>query len=156
MDGFHLARELIDGTALHESGGAIDTLDFGGYVAPLRRLHTRDEPADYAPSYRRGLGLGREEPIATVAVSREIAFAITERSCPLSIEPDWRGIRSAGIEIWLLDPARELRAARLIGRHIAVGISRETATAWTTGPDEANARHIEPTTHLADHEIRGA
>ena len=89
-------------------------------------------------------------------MSREIAFAITEGSCPLSIEPGWRGIHCVGDEIWLLDAARELRTARLIGRHIAFGITRETATAWTTGPDEANARHIEPTTHLAGYEIRGA
>lgn len=153
MDGFHLANEIIDGTALRDRKGAIDTFDVGGYVSLLRRLRTRDEPVVYAPSYRRGL----EEPIAaSVAVSREIAFVITEGNYLLSMEPGWHGIRSLVDEIWFLDTARELRVARLIERHIAFGMTRETATAWATGPDEANARHIESTRHLADREIRGA
>ena len=153
MDGFHLANEIIDGTALSDRKGAIDTFDVGGYVSLLGRLRTRDEPVVYAPSYRRGL----EEPIAaSVAVSREIAFVITEGNYLLSMEPGWHGIRSLVDEIWFLDTARELRVARLIERHIAFGMTRETATAWATGPDEANARHIESTRHLADREIRGA
>ena len=153
MDGFHLATEIIDGTALRDRKGAIDTFDVGGYVSLLGRLRTRDEPVVYAPSYRRGL----EEPIAaSVAVSREIAFVITEGNYLLSREPGWHGIRSLVDEIWFLDTARELRVARLIERHIAFGMTRETATAWAIGPDEANARYIESTRHLADREIRGA
>ncbi len=153
MDGFHLANEIIDGTALRDRKGAIDTFDVGGYVSLLRRLRARDEPVVYAPSYRRGL----EEPIAaSVAVSREIAFVITEGNYLLSMEPGWHGIRSLVDEIWFLDTAPELRVARLIERHIAFGMTREAATAWATGPDEANARLVESTRHLADREIRGA
>jgi pantothenate kinase len=89
-------------------------------------------------------------------LANEIAFVITEGNYLLSTEPCWHGIRPLVDEIWFLDTARELRVARLIERHIAFGMTRETATAWATGPGEANVRHIESTRHLADREIRGA
>lgn len=151
MDGFHLATGIIDGTPLRDRRGAIDTFDVGGYVALLRRLRARDEPVVYAPSYRRGL----EEPIAaSVAVHRDIDFVITEGNYLLSTEPGWRDIRSLLDEIWFVDTPRQLRVARLIERHVAFGMTRDAATAWATGPDEANARLIESTMHLADRRIR--
>ena len=103
---------------------------------------------------------GREQgvivPMDGFHLANEIAFVITEGNYLLSAEPCWYGIRPLVDEIWFLDTARELRVARLIARHIAFGMTREAATAWATGPDEANARHIESTRHLADREIRGA
>lgn len=152
MDGFHLANEIIDGTVLRDRKGAIDTFDIGGYLSILQRLRDRDEPTVYAPAYRRGL----EEPIAaSVAVFQDTEFVITEGNYLLATEPGWRDIRSLVDEIWFIDTARELRVARLIERHVAFGMSREAATAWATGPDEANARVIESTKHLADRLIRG-
>ncbi|MES2094251.1 MAG: nucleoside/nucleotide kinase family protein [Actinomycetota bacterium] len=152
MDGFHLANSIIDGTPLRDRKGAIDTFDVGGYISLLQRLRARDEHIVYAPSYRRGL----EEPIAaSIAVPREIDFVITEGNYLLSPEPGWRTIRSLVDEIWFVDTSHDLRIARLIERHIAFGMSREAATAWATGPDEANARLIELTKHLADRLIDG-
>ena len=150
MDGFHLANEIIDGTALRDRKGAMDTFDVGGYVSLLQRLRSRDEPVVYAPAYRRGL----EEPIAaSIAVTRDIDFVITEGNYLLSTEPGWRSIRWVVDEIWFVDTASELRIARLIERHVAFGMSREAAIAWATGPDEANARYVESTRQFADRQI---
>jgi len=151
LDGFHLATGIIDGTPLRERRGAIDTFDVGGYVALLRRLRSRDETVVYAPTYRRGL----EEPIAaSIAVHRDTDFVITEGNYLLSTEPGWRDIRSLVDEIWFVDTPQTLRVARLIERHVAFGMTGDAAAAWATGPDEANARLIESTMHLADRTIR--
>lgn len=153
MDGFHLANEIIKGTPLRDRKGAIDTFDVGGYVSLLQRLRARDEPTVYVPSYRRGL----EEPIAaSIAVPHAIDLVITEGNYLLSTAPGWDRIRSLVDEIWFIDTARELRVERLIERHVAFGMTREAATAWATGPDEANARYIESTRYRADRQISGA
>jgi pantothenate kinase len=152
MDGFHLATTIIEGTPLRDRRGAIDTFDVGGYLSLLHRLRDRDEPVVYAPTYRRGL----EEPIAaSIAVPRDIDIVITEGNYLLSAEPGWRSIRHLVDEIWFVSTPRELRMARLIERHVASGMTREAATAWATGPDEANALAIELTRHLADRQIEG-
>ncbi|QNE48443.1 nucleoside/nucleotide kinase family protein [Glaciihabitans sp. INWT7] len=152
MDGFHLATAIIEGTPLRDRRGAIDTFDVGGYISLLQRLRERDEAVVYAPTYRRGL----EEPIAaSIAVSRDIDIVITEGNYLLSPEPGWRSIRDLVDEIWFVDTPTELRTVRLIDRHVASGMSREAATAWATGPDEANARAIELTRHRADRQIDG-
>ncbi len=153
MDGFHLGTAIIDGTPLRARKGAIDTFDVGGYLSLLRRLRARDESVVYAPTYRRGL----EEPIAaSIAVSRDVDFVITEGNYLLATDPGWRDIRSLVDEIWFVDTPRDLRIARLIERHVTFGMTRDAATAWATGPDEANARSIESTKHLADRQIRDA
>jgi len=153
MDGFHLANAIIEGTELRDRKGAIDTFDIGGYVSLLTRLRSRDESVVYAPSYRRGL----EEPIAaSIAVSSDIDFVITEGNYLLSTEPGWQSIRPLVDEIWFMKTPHDLRIARLIERHVAFGMSREAATGWATGPDEANARAIASTAHLADRQLPGA
>jgi pantothenate kinase len=153
MDGFHLANKIIDGTALRDRKGAIDTFDVGGYVSLLRRLRSRDEPVVYAPAYRRGL----EEPIAaSIAVPGNFDFIITEGNYLLSTDPSWRRIRSLVDEIWFVETPYQLRIDRLIARHIAFGMVEEAATAWATGPDETNARYVELTRQLADRQIPGA
>lgn len=43
MDGFHLGNAMIDGTALRDRKGAIDTFDVGGYASLLQRLARADE-----------------------------------------------------------------------------------------------------------------
>ena len=153
MDGFHLANKIIDGTALRDRKGAIDTFDVGGYVSLLQRLRSRDESMVYAPSYRRGL----EEPIAaSIAVPRDIDFVITEGNYLLSTDSSWHRIRSLVDEIWFVETPHQLRVDRLIARHIAFGMGEEAATAWATGPDETNARYVELTKQLADRHIPGA
>jgi len=153
MDGFHLANKIIDGTALRDRKGAIDTFDVGGYVSLLQRLRSRDESMVYAPSYRRGL----EEPIAaSIAVPGDIDFVITEGNYLLSTDFSWHRIRSLVDEIWFVETPHQLRVDRLIARHIAFGMGEEAATAWATGPDEMNARYVELTKQLADRHIPGA
>ena len=153
MDGFHLANKIIDGTALRDRKGAIDTFDVGGYVSLLQRLRSRDELMVYAPSYRRGL----EEPIAaSIAVPWDIDFVITEGNYLLSTDSSWHRIRSLVDEIWFVETPHQLRVDRLIARHIAFGMGEEAATAWATGPDETNARYVELTKQLADRHIPGA
>ena len=152
MDGFHPATEVIEGTPLRDRKGAIDTFDIGGYLSLLGRLRARDEPVVYAPYYRRGL----EEPIAaSIAVAWEIDFVITEGNYLLSPLAPWHRIRSLVDKIWFVDTSHPLRIERLIARHIAFGMERETAIAWALGPDETNARYVESTRHLADRQSEG-
>lgn len=148
MDGFHLANELIDGTPLQRRKGAIDTFDIGGYLSLLGRLKQRDETVVYAPTYRRGL----EEPIAaSIAIPQSVSFVITEGNYLLADKSPWNLVRSYLDETWFIDTPQDIRIARLIARHERFGMSPEGAAQWAHGADEANARYIETTKHLADH-----
>lgn len=150
MDGFHLAKAQIDGTALESRRGAIDTFDAGGYVALLRRLRLRNEPVVYAPSYRRGL----EEPIAAaIAVPREATYILTEGNYLLASDSPWDLVRRELDESWFVNTLESTRVARLIQRHIAFGMTPAAAEAWARGPDARNATLVKATRELADRTI---
>lgn len=147
MDGFHLANVLLDGTPLRARKGAIDTFDIGGYLSLLRRIRAQDEPVVYAPAYRRGL----EDAIAaSIAVPRTTKFIITEGNYLLSEEGSWREIRSLLDEAWFVETPDKVRIARLIERHVASGMDRESAVTWARTTDETNARFVAGTRHNAD------
>jgi pantothenate kinase len=147
MDGFHIGNTVIDGTALRDRKGAIDTFDVGGYLSLLQRLGRADEPVVYAPEFRRSI----DEPIAaSIAVPASVPLVITEGNYLLADEPQWRKVRAQLDEVWFLDTPPALRLSRLVERHVQFGKDRAAAEAWARGSDETNARMIEATRHLAD------
>lgn len=147
MDGFHLSGAIIAGTARESRKGAPDTFDVGGFLALLARLRARDEDVVYAPSYRRGL----EEPIAAaIAVSARTPLVIIEGNYLLLDESPWDPVRRLLDEVWFVAADPVVRRARLVRRHIEFGMDAEAATAWTEGPDEANALLVDATRARAD------
>lgn len=147
MDGFHLANRVLTDLRRGERKGAPDTFDVGGYVALLRRI--REPAADtlYAPSYERSI----EEPIAnSIAIAASVDIVVTEGNYLLYGAGGWESVRSLLDAAWFVDLEQGERLHRLVARHRAVGKSAEDAVAWSHGPDEANARLIEPTRALAD------
>ncbi|HSU48337.1 MAG TPA: nucleoside/nucleotide kinase family protein [Arthrobacter sp.] len=147
MDGFHLGNAVIDGTPLRQRKGAIDTFDGGGYLSLLRRLVRRDEAVVYAPEFRRAL----DEPVAaSIAVPADVPLVITEGNYLLADQEPWKEVRAQLDEVWFLETPPALRLQRLVDRHVSFGMDREAATAWATGPDEANARLIQAASPAAD------
>lgn len=147
MDGFHLGNRVINGTALQQRKGAIDTFDVGGYLSLLKRLARADEPVVYAPEFRRSL----DEPVAaSIAVPADVPLVISEGNYLLADDHRWRQVRKQLDEVWFLDTPRALRLSRLVDRHVLFGKDRAAAEAWAHGSDEANALLIQSTRHAAD------
>jgi pantothenate kinase len=147
MDGFHLGNAIIDGTALRQRKGAMDTFDVGGYLALLQRLARRDEAVVYAPEFRRTL----DEPVAaSIAIPASVPLVITEGNYLLAETPEWKDVRAQLDEVWFMDTPPAVRLARLVDRHVEFGMERTAAEAWASGPDERNARLIDATRQAAD------
>jgi pantothenate kinase len=150
MDGFHLGNAIIDGTALRQRKGAMDTFDVGGYLALLQRLARRDEAVVYAPEFRRTL----DEPVAaSIAIPASVPLVITEGNYLLAETPEWKDVRAQLDEVWFMDTPPAVRLARLVDRHVEFGMERTAAEAWASGPDERNARLIDTTRQAADRTI---
>ncbi|HEU0257315.1 MAG TPA: nucleoside/nucleotide kinase family protein, partial [Microbacteriaceae bacterium] len=147
MDGFHLARAVIEGTALARRRGAPDTFDADGYVALLARLRRRDAAVVYAPAFRRGL----EDPMAAaIAIPRHVPVVITEGNYLLCHDRSWAAVRTLLDEVWYIEARGQTRTARLVARHTAFGMTPEQASAWAAETDAANARLVESTRGAAD------
>jgi pantothenate kinase len=147
MDGFHLANVILDGTALQNRKGAIDTFDAYGYVSLLDRIRRADGDVVYAPTYRRGL----EEPIAaSIAVLPTARFVITEGNYLLSPDKPWNRIPDILDETWFVEVNQQTRVERLIARHEKFGMSHAAAVVWANSTDETNARYVERTKSRAD------
>lgn len=150
MDGFHLSEAIIAGTSREGRKGAPDTFDVGGFLSLLARLRSRDEDVVYAPSYRRGL----EEPIAaSIAVPVRTPLVIIEGNYLLLDKGPWAPVRRLLDEVWFVSASPVARRTRLVRRHVEFGMEPEAATAWTDGPDEANALLVEATRRRADRVI---
>ena len=151
MDGFHLADPELRRLGRGERKGAIDTFDAGGFVHLLRRLRARDEVVVYAPRFDRAL----EESIGSaLPIPAETPMIIVEGNYLLSDEPVWRDVRTLLDECWYLEPAEEVRLARLIARHQHYGRDLEEATSRSAGSDQRNAERIARTRHLASRVIQ--
>ncbi|MDT4891545.1 MAG: hypothetical protein QOE97_580 [Pseudonocardiales bacterium] len=152
MDGFHLAEEELKRLGIHERKGAIDTFDAGGFVTLLSRLRSQDEPAVYAPTFRRDL----EEAIAgAIRVERTVPLVVTEGNYLLADHGGWARVRDLIDEVWYLEPDEDVRLKRLVRRHIGFGRDPETAAARARGTDQRNADLIVSTRSRADLIVTG-
>lgn len=148
MDGFHLAQRELERLGRAERKGAPDTFDADGYVALLRRLRDpRPGHVVYAPEYRRDL----RNPVAgAVAVPPDVPLVVTEGNYLLLDDHGFAPVRALLDEAWFVAPDDAVRVERLVARHERFGKEPVAARAWSTGPDEANARRVAPTADRAD------
>ncbi len=140
MDGFHLAQSTLERLGRADRKGAPDTLDADGWVALLRRLRA-PEPGRtvWAPEYRRDL---RHGVTGAVAVPAEVPLVVVEGNYLLLDAHGFAPVAALLDESWFLAPDDDVRLRRLVARHERFGKSPEAARAWSTGPDEANARLV--------------
>ncbi|MGU3293108.1 nucleoside/nucleotide kinase family protein [Williamsia sp. M5A3_1d] len=147
MDAFHLADSELDRLNRRDRKGAPDTFDVDGYVALLRRLRTQTVDVIYAPRFDRGIS----EPIGSaVPIERTASLVITEGNYLLLDGGGWEEVRDVLDEVWFLDATTDVRAARLIRRHVHHGRSHDEAQQWTEHVDIRNAAIIAGTRHRAD------
>ena len=148
MDGFHLAQVELARLGRAQRKGAPDTFDAAGYVHLLQRIR-QQQPGEtvYAPTFRRDL----EEPVAgAIAIEASTRLVITEGNYLLLEDGAWAGVRAALDVAWYLDTAAEVRAQRLLERHMRFGRSRADALAWISSTDAPNALRIAASRHRAD------
>ncbi|WKG01866.1 nucleoside/nucleotide kinase family protein [Mycolicibacterium sp. HK-90] len=146
MDGFHLADAELRRLGRAERKGAPDTFDVAGYAVLLRRVRSRVEVV-YAPGFERDL----EQPIAgAIPVFPETAVVLTEGNYLLLDDPRWSAVADEIDEIWYCAIEDDVRAARLVARHIAFGKPVDAARRWVAGVDEPNARLVAATAGRAD------
>ncbi|QGQ20891.1 nucleoside/nucleotide kinase family protein [Cellulomonas sp. JZ18] len=140
MDGFHLAQSTLERLGRADRKGAPDTFDADGWVALLRRLRT-PEPGRtvWAPEYRRDL---RHGVTGAVAVPADVPLVVVEGNYLLLDAHGFGPVAGLLDESWFLAPDDDVRLARLVARHERFGKSPQAARAWSTGPDEANARLV--------------
>lgn len=147
MDGFHLADVALRGRGLLARKGAVETFDGYGYLALLRRLRIEVDHDVLAPTFERDL----EQPLAAaITVSPETTVVVTEGNYLLDTEDAWPQVRAELDEVWFVRLDENRRRARLVGRHVKYGKSREAAQAWVDDVDEPNARRITARMEFAD------
>lgn len=145
MDGYHLPQARLVELGRRDRMGAPDTFDLDALLLTLRDLHVGGGTV-FAPDFDRTI----EEPVPD-------AIAIQPERRPVIVEGNylllWEQVRrSLDLTVYVqLDDETRLR--RLIERHVRFGKSEADARAWAAGPDEANARLIAATAHLADHVV---
>ncbi|MCX6468136.1 MAG: nucleoside/nucleotide kinase family protein [Corynebacteriales bacterium] len=147
MDAFHLANEELERLHRRDRKGAPDTFDVDGYVALLRRLRSQSADLVYAPRFERAI----EESIGSaVPIARTTPLVVTEGNYLLLDRGGWEEVRGVLDEVWFLDAAADVRAARLVRRHEHHGRSHDDALRWTEDVDMRNAAVITATRHRAD------
>jgi pantothenate kinase len=154
MDGFHLSQAELRRLGRSDRKGAPDTFDAVGYAALLARLRAA-EPGTvvYGPAFDRSL----EEPVAgSIPVPPDIPLVITEGNYLLHDDVEWVSVRALIDEVWFLELDPEVRAGRLVERHVRFGKDRQHAELWVRESDEANARLVERGRDRADLVVRAA
>lgn len=148
MDGFHLGNAELGARGLAGRKGAYDTYDVAGFVGKLKELRVRDEVL--APQYSRV----KHEPEAdAIRILPQHRIVIVEGNYLLVGEGAWAEVRPLLDEVWYLDAAPETAAERLIGRHMAVGRSREVAEGKVRDVDLPNGAIVARTRARADRVI---
>jgi pantothenate kinase len=146
MDGFHLARPVLERLGLADVKGRDDTFDGWGWLALVKRLRSELDHPVYAPAFERA-----KEPVAgAIAIEPGTRLVVAEGSWLLLDEEPWSLAAALVHETWWceLDPA--VRRGRLLTRRIASGREPEAAEAWIDRVDAANAARIEPGRDRAD------
>ncbi|KAJ4030011.1 hypothetical protein NW761_011619 [Fusarium oxysporum] len=148
VDGFHLYRSELASMpnpqeAIHRRGAAFtfNAERFYQLVQALREPLTERTETIFAPSFDHAL----KDPVEKdIAISRETGIVILEGLyLTLNREP-WKSAASLMDELWFINVDREIAKARLIKRHVASGIVRDTAAAEcrVVGTDLLNADDI--------------
>ena len=140
MDGFHLANSELVRLGRRSRKGAPDTFDAAGYVNLLRRIQSQSaDEVVYAPEYRREA----EEAIAgAIAVLPQTQLILTEGNYLLLEDAPWCQLAEVLDETWYLDVPDDLRASRLLARHMRFGRTEQQARDWIASTDEPNAVRI--------------
>ncbi|RWZ68690.1 nucleoside/nucleotide kinase family protein [Labedella populi] len=151
MDGFHLANEQLERLGRRQRKGAPDTFDAAGYVALLERCRAAGPETIYAPRFVREI---EESYAAAIALPSSARVVLTEGNYLLLDAAPWNELDRVIDVRYHLEIDDDVRVERLIARHIAFGKSPDDARAWSLGPDEANARLVERSSHRADALLR--
>jgi pantothenate kinase len=162
MDGFHLPQARLRELGRRERMGAPDTFDVDEFVATLGALapprgsgsHAArgDEVAAVlAPGFDRSV----EEPVkGAIIISASTRIVVVEGNYLLLAEGGWEAVAPLLDLSLFVELEHGIRLQRLIERHERFGKTAADARAWATGPDEDNARIIEPTESRATHRVR--
>lgn len=145
MDGYHLSDEELIAQGKRDSKGAPDTFDSNAFVELLRRVKSEDGEITF-PIFHRELEASIPDE-GTVPLTAKVI--ITEGNYLLSQEHGFENVRKLLDKVYYIDINDEKRLERLIARHIRYGKTPDAAQDWAMGSDEANARYIETTKHLA-------
>jgi pantothenate kinase len=147
MDGFHLANVALVGLGRARRKGAPDTFDGAGYAALLARIAAGGTDTVWAPTYDRSV----EESVAgAVAVPPGTDVVVTEGNYLLADDGPWPTVRDQLDEVWALECDPQVRATRLVARHVAFGKPPAEAAAWVDTVDEPNARLVRASMVRAD------
>ena len=145
MDGYHLSDEELIAQGKRDRKGAPDTFDSNAFVELLRRVKSEDGEITF-PIFHRELEASIPDE-GTVPLTATVI--ITEGNYLLSQEHGFENVRKLLDKVYYIDINDEKRLERLIARHIRYGKTPDAAQDWAMGSDEANARYIETTKHLA-------
>ncbi|MEY2849398.1 MAG: hypothetical protein RI885_2065 [Actinomycetota bacterium] len=149
MDGFHLPQARLTELGRRDRMGAPDTFDVDGFVSALGRLRA-DDGEVLAPGFEREVEEATPDSVVLPAAARII---VVEGNYLLLETGGWSAVRELLDLSLFVTLGRGIRQSRLIERHRRFGKTAEAASAWTLGPDEANARLIEATAVHADHVV---
>jgi len=153
MDGFHLANVALAALGRADRKGAIDTFDGAGYAALLARLREPGPDTVWAPTYDRSI----EESVAgAIGVPPGTDVVVTEGNYLLVDEGAWSRVRRLLDETWAVQVDPQVRAARLVARHVEFGKAPERAAAWVDAVDEPNAAFVRSTFARADLVVDGS
>lgn len=151
MDGFHLARGVLEELGREGRKGAPDTFDPAGYISLLSRLRDSSGEVVYAPLFDRG---SETAIAAALPIPHEVTLVITEGNYLLHTGGGWEGVRPLLDEAWYLDVPRTEVARRLASRREEAGDDRVAAHAWVTQVDLPNAALVERSAPRADLKLR--
>lgn len=143
MDGFHLPQAMLRELGRRDRMGAPDTFDLDAFLAVLAQIRAGD--AVDAPGFDRVI----EEPVPD-ALHIDAAVVVVEGNYLLLDTGGWERAAALFDATFFVVVDDGIRLERLIARHERFGKSHADAVAWATGPDEANARLIAPTSARAD------
>jgi pantothenate kinase len=149
MDGFHLPQAELRRLGRRERMGAPDTFDVGGFVAALESVRSARGQVT-VPGFDRDA----EEPVpGAITIEPSVRVVVVEGNYLLLESGGWEAVAPLLDATFFVQVEHDIRIDRLAARHERFGKSPADARAWAHGPDESNARIIEPTAARADHLI---
>jgi len=151
MDGFHLPNEQLARLGLTRLKGRIDTFDVEGYVLLLERLRSGEREL-YCPIYSREI---HEVVQSGIWIRAESRCIVTEGNYLLCTSGRWSSIAPLlDLKVYLSADEATIRP-RLLGRHMAGGMSEAEATEKVAETDLPNAQLVASTERYADLVLRG-